>query len=45
LTDKATPPSGSYIDRFVATSACKVERNVNIKSIIDEGVDGRIDLG
>jgi hypothetical protein len=32
------------VDLFIATSARRVERTVDIKSIIEEEVDGRINL-
>ncbi len=41
---RVAPPTGSYVDYFTATYARKVGRRVDIKGIIEEEDDGRINL-
>jgi AbrB family looped-hinge helix DNA binding protein len=41
---RVTPPTGSYVDYFTATYAAKVEKPVDLKRIMEEEDDGRINL-
>jgi len=41
---RVAPPTGSYVDYFTATFARKVERRVDLKRVIEEENDGRINL-
>jgi len=41
---RVAPPTGSYVDYFTATYARKVEQPVDVKRIIGEEDDGRINL-
>ena len=41
---RVAPPTGSYVDYFTATLARKVEKPVDLKRIMEEEDDGRINL-
>jgi AbrB family looped-hinge helix DNA binding protein len=41
---RVAPLTGNYVDYFIATYARKVERPVDLKRIIEEEDDGRINL-
>jgi AbrB family looped-hinge helix DNA binding protein len=41
---RVAPPTGSYVDYFTTTYARKVEKPVDIKKLIGEEDDGRINL-
>ena len=41
---RVAPPTGSYVDYFTATYAHKVEKSVDLKRIMEEEDDGRINL-
>jgi len=41
---RVAPLTGSYVDYFTATYARKVEKPVDLKRIIEEEHDGRINL-
>jgi AbrB family looped-hinge helix DNA binding protein len=44
LIRRVAPLTGNYVDYFIATYARKVEKPVDIKRIIEEEGDGRINL-
>jgi AbrB family looped-hinge helix DNA binding protein len=44
LIRRIAPPTGSYVDYFTATYARKIERPIDLKRIIEEEDDGRINL-
>ena len=41
---RVAPLTGNYVDYFIATYARKVEKTVDLKKIIEEEDDGRINL-